>query len=163
MRLPELFEVYPDARIIMTHRHPVELVPSTASLISSVRSLYSDNESPERTGEEQAKVWSLYFNRSLDAIKKLKKHDQIIHIRFEDFVSNQVETAKNIYSQFNWELSTDVLEKFSHFLTENPKDNHGRHTYSLANFSLKEEEINKLYANYIDFLNELYSSPSYGA
>jgi hypothetical protein len=162
MRLPELFEVYPDARIIMTHRHPFELVPSTASLISSVRSLYSDYESPERTGEEQAKIWSLYFNRCLDALKKLEKHDQIIHIRFEDFVSNQVETANDIYRQFNWELSHDVQQRFSHFLTENPKDKYGRHTYSLADFGLKEKEINKLYAGYIDFLNNLYSSPSYG-
>ena len=43
MRLTEIFEVYPDAKIIMTHRDPAKVVPSTASLISSVRSLYSDN------------------------------------------------------------------------------------------------------------------------
>ena len=33
MRLPELFEVYPDAKIIMTHRDPTNVVTSTASLI----------------------------------------------------------------------------------------------------------------------------------
>ena len=162
MRLPELFEVYPDARIIMTHRHPFDIVPSTASLISSVRSLYSDHESPKRTGQEQAKVWSLYFDRCLEALEKLEKHDQIIHILFEDFVNDQVESVKYIYAKFNWELSTEVLEKFSHFLTENPKDKHGRHNYSLTDFSLTEEEISRLYTNYIHFLNELYSSPSYG-
>jgi len=162
MRLPELFEVYPDARIIMTHRHPFDIVPSTASLISSVRSLYSDHESPKRTGQEQVKVWSMYFDRCLEALEKLEKHDQIIHILFEDFVSDQVESVKYIYAKFNWKLSTEVLEKFSHFLTENPKDKHGRHNYSLTDFSLTEEEISRLYANYIHFLNELYSSPSYG-
>jgi hypothetical protein len=162
MRLPELFEVYPDAKIIMTHRHPFEIVPSTASLISSVRSLYSDNELPQRTGEEQAKVWSMYFSRCLESLKKFDKHDQIIHIRFEDFVSDQVETIKGIYRQFNWELSNEVLDRFSHFLTENPKDKHGRHAYTLADFGLKEREISILYADYIDFLNDLYSSPNYG-
>ena len=162
MRLPELFEVYPDAKIIMTHRHPFDIVASTASLISSVRSLYSDNEIPERTGKEQAEVWSLYFNRCLDSLKKLDKHDQIIHVRFEDFVGDQVETVKEIYKRFNWALSDDVLGKFSHFLMENPKDKHGRHMYSLADFGLQEGEINKLYADYIDFLNNLYSSPNYG-
>jgi len=162
MRLPELFKVYPDARIIMTHRHPVEVVPSTASLISSVRSLYSDHEVPQRTGREQAKVWSLYFNRCLSALEKLKKHDQIIHIRFEDFVNDQVTTVKSIYDQFNWSLSDDAIERFSHFLSENPKDKHGRHEYTLEDFGLKEKEIKTLYADYIDFLNELYSSSDYG-
>ena len=76
MRLPELFEVYPDARIIMTHRHPVEVVPSTASLIFSVRSLYSDHEIPELTGKEQAKVWSQYFSKCLHALDAIKKDDQ---------------------------------------------------------------------------------------
>jgi len=54
MRLPEIFEVYPDARVIMTHRDPREVVSSTASLMSSVRSLYSDYEEPKTTGREQA-------------------------------------------------------------------------------------------------------------
>ena len=40
LRLKELFEVYPDAKIIMTHRHPAKIVASATSLISSVRSLY---------------------------------------------------------------------------------------------------------------------------
>jgi hypothetical protein len=162
MRLPELFEVYPDARIIMTHRHPVEVVPSTASLISSVRSLYSDFETPERTGQEQAKVWSLYFDRCLASLQKLKKDDQIAHIRFEDFVDDQLGTVRHVYERFNWHLSNEAVERFTRFLFENPKDKHGRHTYTLEDFGLEEKEIKKMYADYIDFLNELYSHPENG-
>ena len=162
MRLPELFEVYPDAKIIMTHRHPFEVVPSTASLISSIRSLYSDNEVSERTGAEQAMLWSQYLNKFLASIKKINKDEQIVHIRFEDFVSDQVSTVKSIYEQFNWPLSKEVLDRFSHFLAENPKDKHGRHAYSLQDFGLKEKEIGKKYSDYIDFLNDLYSLPNYG-
>jgi hypothetical protein len=162
MRLPELFEVYPDARIIMTHRHPFEVVPSTASLISSVRSLYSDNEISERTGREQAETWSLYLNKFLRSINELEKNDQIIHIQFEDFVIDQVNTVKGIYERFGWALSDEALERFTHFLTQNPKDKHGRHVYSLKDFNLKESEINSMYGDYIDFLDNLYSLPNYG-
>lgn len=162
MRLPELFEIYPDARIIMTHRHPFEVVPSTASLISSVRSLYSDNEIAERTGHEQAETWSLYLSKFLNSIKLLNKDDQIIHIRFEDFVSDQVNTVKRIYEKFGWAMSTEALERFTHFLKQNPKDKHGRHAYSLKDFNLKESNINSMYGDYIHFLNNLYSLPNYG-
>ena len=162
MRLPELFEVYPDAKIIMTHRHPFEVVPSTASLISSVRSLYSDRETAERTGKEQAEVWSLYLNKFLAAIKTLNKNDQIINIRFEDFVEDQVGAVSSIYEKFNWPLTEETLDRFTHFLTQNPKDKHGRHTYSLEDFNLEEAEIQAMYRDYVDFLDELYSLPNYG-
>ena len=155
MRLPELFEVYPDARIIMTHRHPAKVVASTASLISSVRSLYGDHEDPERTGREQAEIWSMYFERFMESRKKLNKEDQIIDLKFDDFVKDQIGVVKKIYDRFDMHLSDEALAKFKHFLDQNPKDKKGVHFYTLEDFGLKEEEINRQYAHYIDFINEL--------
>ncbi|RLD70012.1 MAG: hypothetical protein DRI87_08915 [Bacteroidetes bacterium] len=155
MRLPELFEVYPDARIIMTHRHPAKVVASTASLISSVRSLYGDHEDPERTGREQAEIWSMYFERFMESRKKLNKEDQIIDLKFDDFVKDQIGVVKKIYDRFDMHLSDEALAKFKHFLDQNPKDKKGVHVYTLEDFGLKEEEINRQYAHYIDFINEL--------
>ena len=155
MRLPELFEVYPDARIIMTHRHPAKVVASTASLISSVRSLYGDHEDPIRTGHEQAEIWSMYFERFMESRKKLNKEDQIIDLKFDDFVKDQIGVVKKIYDRFDMHLSDEALAKFKHFLDQNPKDKKGVHFYTLEDFGLKEEEINRQYAHYIDFINEL--------
>ena len=155
MRLPELFEVYPDARIIMTHRHPAKVVASTTSLISSVRSLYGDHEDPIRTGQEQAEIWSMYFERFMESRKKLNKEDQIIDLKFDDFVKDQIGVVKKIYDRFDMHLSDEALAKFKHFLDQNPKDKKGVHVYTLEDFGLKEEEINRQYAHYIDFINEL--------
>ncbi|MCD4729707.1 MAG: sulfotransferase, partial [Bacteroidales bacterium] len=155
MRLPEIFEVYPDARIIMTHRHPEEVVASTASLISSVRSLYSDTEDPMRTGREQAELWSLYFKKFLESRKSLKKEDQIIDLQFEDFVKDQIGTVRKIYDRFNWSLSDVALKNFSSFLEKNPKDKNGKHIYSLEIFGLNKDNINHQYRDYLAFLEEL--------
>lgn len=155
MRLPELFEVYPDARVVMTHRAPEFIVPSTASLMSSVRSLYSDNEDPKVTGREQADLWSLYFDKFLEDRKSLNKEDQIIDLQFEDFVKDQVGTVREIYDRFNWPLSDKAIYKFDHFLEKNPKDKNGKHVYSLDTFGLTKEEINHQYSNYITFLEAL--------
>lgn len=155
MRLKEIFEVYPDACIIMTHRTPSKVVPSASSLIASVRSLYSDHEDLERTGEEQATLWSNYFNRFLEARKDLDKEAQILDLRFEDFVSDQVGTIQQIYKHFDWDLSDTAIEKMKHFLAQNPKDKHGAHEYSLEDFGLTEQGINKQFSNYIHFLEKL--------
>jgi len=155
MRLQEIFEVYPDARIIMTHRHPTKLVASTASLISSVRTLYSDNEDPKVTGQEQADYWSAMFSKFLSSRKALNKEDQIIDLYFDDFALDQIKTVKKIYNRFDWTLSDDTLTRFNHFLTQNPRDKHGYHIYSLETFGLKEEDINNQFSDYLRFLEHL--------
>jgi len=155
MRLPEIFEVYPDARIIMTHRKPADIVSSAASLISSVRTLYSDHENPMVTGEEQAMIWSKYFDRFIDSRKALDKEDQIIDLKFEDFVADQVGLVKNIYEGFGWDLSNAVIDRFNTFLRNNPKDKHGKHVYALDTFGLEEEALNKQFSKYLDFYEKL--------
>jgi len=154
-RLPEIFEVYPDARIIMTHRGPSDIVSSTASLISSVRTLYSDREDAHVTGQEQAALWSDYFNRFIESRGTLNKDDQIIDLKFEDFVEDQLGSIRKIYDRFGWNLSGEAVENFTSFLKENPKDKHGKHEYTLDTFGLKEEEINKQFSKYLDFYLEL--------
>ena len=155
MRLPEIFEVYPDARIIMTHRHPGEVVPSVTSLISSLRFLYSDDEDHLRTGQEQAENWSSYFNRFLESRKKLNREDQIIDLRFEDFVQDQIGVVKNIYNKFGWELTEITEKKMQLFLDKNPKDKDGIHDYSLEAIGLNKTRIDNYFSKYIHFLEQL--------
>jgi hypothetical protein len=38
---------------------------------------------------------------------------------------------------------------------KNPKDRHGRHGYSLAEYGYTEERIQEVFAEYIDFLEGL--------
>ena len=155
MRLPELFEVYPDARIIMTHREPEKVVASTASLLTSVRSLYSDSEDPVRTGREQLDIWSSYFEKFLDSLENSGKKDQVIHIRFDDFVKDQIGEIQKIYSYFGWEMSEASLERKRKFLAENPKGKNGVHVYTPEDFGLTKEMIDRKFGHYLDFLNDL--------
>ena len=154
-RLKEIFEVYPDACIIMTHRHPSRVVPSAASLVGSVRSLYSDHEDLARTGREQAAIWSSYFDRFLSARQELNREAQIIDVKFEDFVQDQMTIIRQIYTHFGWELSEDATTNMQQFLVNNPKDKHGKHDYALADFDLTEADIETQFCNYIHFLNQL--------
>ncbi len=154
-RLPEIFEVYPDAKIIMTHRGPADIVSSTASLISSVRTLYSDNEDQNVTGTEQSMLWSKYFDRFLESRKALNKEDQIIDLKFEDFVKDQMGTIRQIYDRFGWELTDEAVRNLESFLEKNPKDKHGKHEYSLDAFGLKENDVNQQFSKYLEFYEQL--------
>ncbi len=151
-RLDEIFEVYPDARIVMTHREPAKVVASTASLLSSVRSLYSDYEDPVRTGLEQLEIWHNYFYRFLQSRKRLNKEDQIIDLHFEDFAGDQIGAIRKIYNRFGWKLTNDTIRRFQHFIDENPRDKNGRHFYRLKDFGLTAELVNSKFKEYIEFV-----------
>lgn len=154
-RLPEIFEVYPDAKFIMTHRGPADIVSSTASLISSVRTLYSDKEDPNVTGDEQSKFWSGYFDRFIEDRKRLNREDQIIDLKFEDFVADQIGTIRKIYDRFEWDLTDEAVKNFETFLDKNPKDKHGKHEYSLDAFGLKQDVVNQQFSKYLEFYENL--------
>lgn len=155
MRLDEIFEVYPDARIVMTHREPTNVVTSIASLISSVRSLYSDHEDPVRTGHEQLELWSLYFEKFLESRKRLNKEDQFIDLKFEDFVEDHIAVVRRIYDKFNWMLPEAAIIRFENFLKANPREKNGLHFYQMKDFGLNKEMVDAKFTHYNQFLNQL--------
>mgnify|MGYP001571191736 FL=1 len=139
----------------MTHRAPEYIVPSAYSLVSSVRSLYSDSENPRRTGHEQADIWSEYFNRFVEIRKNLKREHQIIDLKFDNFIEHPMEVLSMLYDQFQWELSEETKQKFQIFLEANPKGKHGNHEYALKDFGLTNQEIESKFEVYIKFLKKL--------
>lgn len=158
LRLKSLFQVYPDAIVVMLHRDPAYIVPSCASLITSVRSLYSDHEDPARTGQEQLKIWASYFDRFLDERRELDKESQIIDLTFDEFVSDQMLVVEKIYSRFGWELNPKTRTNMTNFLQQEQKDKHGKHDYSLEQFGITRSDIQSYYVNYVDFLENLNAS-----
>ena len=159
MRLQALFDVYPDARIIMTHRHPAYVVPSLASLISSTRSLYSNHEAVERSGHEQLRLWARYFERFLEDRQRLNREDQIVDVLFDDFVVDQMAVVRRIYERFGWRLDAGSAGRMEAFLRQEAKDKHGKHDYSLEMIGVKPAEVETHYRPYLDFLGELDTVP----
>ena len=155
MRLSALFDVYPDAKVIMTHRDPANVVPSAASLISSVRSLYSDYEDPARSGKEQLDFWKMSFDRFMADRTHLNKEDQILDLHFNDFVKDQMTCVDKIYSYFGWSLDDTSRTRMKNFLASNPKGKHGSHEYSLDDFNLSQEQITKEFKDYYSFLEKM--------
>ena len=158
LRLKSLFQVYPDAIVVMLHRDPTNIVPSCASLVSSIRSLYTDHEDPKRTGQEQLAVWASYFDRFLEDRRELDKESQIIDLTFDEFLRDQMLVVEKIYARFGWELNDKTRTNMTRFLRQEQKDKHGKHEYTLEQFGITESEIQRRYVNYVEFLKNLAAS-----
>ena len=155
LRLGELFEVYPDARIVMPHREPSRFLASVASLIGSMRSLYTDHHNPVHTGQALQRTWGGYLNRFLRDRAKLDRESSFVDFHFNDFVDNQMGIVETIYDRFGWELDPQGRARMEKFLHEERKDKHGVHSYSLEQFGIAPADIDRDYSRYLAFLKDL--------
>lgn len=149
--LEHLLQVYPDARIVFTHRDPVKSMTSYASLTALVRSMGSDEVDPV----EIATDWTARIKRVLEhAIEVRQRGDHpdavFYDMRFSDFVTDQLSEVEKIYSAFDLPLSEEAASAMQAFIADNPKDKHGIHRYAPEEFGVVPASIREAFRTYID-------------
>jgi hypothetical protein len=140
--LPGLLKVYPDARIVFTHRDPVEAVASYCSLVAVAWSMTSGNVSTRKITGYVLSTAARSQAIARDTLKTLPA-DQIVHVEYEDMMRDAPSTATRIYEKFGYTADPDLAFKMQAWLTANPKNRHGRHAYNLADFGLTEADVKR--------------------
>ena len=149
--LDHLLATYPDARIVFTHRDPVQSMTSYASLTSLVRSMGSD----EVDRLEIAADWTARLVRVLEHtinVRSAKKYPDAVFydVRFSDFVKNQFNVVENIYDAFGLEMSPIAAQEMRAFIDDNPQGKHGVHAYSPEEYGVDPESVRHAFRNYIE-------------
>jgi len=141
--------VYPDAGIVFTHRDPLQVVPSTASLHVELRSIFSDTVDPAAVGAEVSRRWAVGMERALQARDATPDAaSRFYDVQYADLLCDPIATVRRLYLHFGAQLSEATESRMRSFLARNPKDKHGRHRYSLDQFGLDADEVLQQYASY---------------
>lgn len=146
-----LGSVFPDAKVVWTHREPVNAVPSLGSLLKSVHQLYFEPEcrDDKKLGQKLKTVTEEYLEKCEKDIVDAKL--DIKHVYYGDTTKNCIETIRGIYSHFGWEFTKeyeDILRKFE--VDENDKrlkmaQGKELHKYEPQEFGLTSEELKSGY------------------
>ncbi len=147
--LDALLTVYPDAGIIQTHRNPLEVMASLASLSTRLRSAFSDHVDPHQVGREMSARWSDGLSRALAARDNGRiRVDRVIDIDYRQLVADPFPSIEAIYQRFGLALRPSAIAAMGRFLRRNPKDRHGRHLCSLEEYGLDEHREAQRFAAY---------------
>ncbi|CAF2643266.1 unnamed protein product [Rotaria sp. Silwood2] len=148
---------YPNALLIMTHRHLNEVLPSICSLTLGYGSDYYDVSDPENriTLETQAIQSTEHM---IDCIVKFRRSDRhaeershkIFDVNYENLMRQPIVIVREIYQHFGLNWSDEFETNMQNWLRENPQGKQGRHTYNLSQFNLTAEDIAMRYADYIN-------------
>ncbi|MGB1015753.1 MAG: sulfotransferase family protein, partial [Nannocystaceae bacterium] len=147
--LDALLAVFPDARIIQTHRAPRKIVASCCSLYETSRTLFTETVNPKRLGHRWLETWGAAVDHAMDV--RAKAGEATFHdLYYEDFVSDPVRAVRSLHEALELDFDDAFVERMRRHLDDSPKKKFGTHHYSLARYGLTDEQVAGRFAGYID-------------
>ena len=146
--LEYLFKVYPDARVIWTHRDPFTATGSLCSLIQLSHFMFMGKPDFEWLGKNYSWQQIQHCNRVMDFRDK-HGEDKIIDVHYADMVRDPVGTTKALYAKLGDEWTTEAEAGIQAWVDDNPQDKFGVHEYKLAQFGLSKEQLAPHYERYL--------------
>jgi hypothetical protein len=145
--LDDLLARYPDAKIIQTHRDPLRVMASMASHATVLRRAFSNSANPERIAADWTERWAQALRKFL-AIRDRSSPQQFLDLGYDDIENSPLETVERAYAFLGWRLSDTARAAMRRFLDANPKNKHGVHRYSLAQYGLDREAEMRRFGDY---------------
>jgi hypothetical protein len=152
--LAQLLNVYPDARVVFTHRNPLECLPSMASLTAMIRMVCLPMQDSKLIGPGMVKHLQQMLEvgyRTRDAWPLGATH--FLDITYKKLVSKPVDTVHQILKHFNIQIPDGMDEKLKSYLKNRTQHRHGMHKYSLDEYGLDEVELLEKFKRESDLAN----------
>jgi hypothetical protein len=156
--LRAMYHEYPEALIVQTHRDPLRVICSLASLVDLLRRLASDEVLISEVAAEWVDDIVLGLDRAIEARKDgTVPTGQAVDVLFGDFLRDPMAVVRTIYERLDIELSDAAEKAMRAFLAANPQEKHGGHRYSFADTGLDAgllRERTRAYAEFFDVPEE---------
>ena len=147
-----LLDAFPDARIVHTHRDPIKVCASVASLTATLRGASTDTIDLHEIGRQQLDWWAKLIGSSLEQRRRLRhKSEQFFDVKMSETVSDPLDVVRRMYAHFDYPLTDEVEARMLAFMKENTRDKHGSHTYTPEDFGIDPEHDRAPFQEYIDY------------
>jgi hypothetical protein len=149
--LPTLLAVYPDARIVITHRDPLTVLGSVTSLIATLRWAHSDTVDFAEIARTHARMYHADLDGLVTACESgALDPKRVHHVRYAEFMAAPLDAVRDIYEAAGWELSRVTEGRIAGHLQRRPQGRHGAHAYSFDDLGLDRAVERARFARYQD-------------
>ena len=145
-----LFAVFPDARVIQTHRDPAKAVPSLVSLLMRMHPIMEEGRAEQRGPimlRREVEKWS-HAVAQCEAVRTAHP-GQVLDVVHADFHRDPMATLERIYRFIGMDIPGDTRAGFAQRIAEKPELAHGVHRYAIADYGMTEDEARAPFADYI--------------
>jgi len=148
-RLQEMFETYPDATLVWLHRDPVQVAASRTMMMADIADGMVGSVDLHALAKlhlelTRAGVANTMSNPMVD-------DPRILHVRYTDFMADQVATVRRYYAFTGRELTPEADSAMHNYLSNNRGDRHGKFRYSTQLLTDIGENLHALHEEFRPF------------
>lgn len=158
VHLDTLLKVYPDARIVQTHRDPIKCMASTTSLMGTLYYMRSDQPFNAQLFDNII-MGDATAQRLEHVIEQREKGivpaANIVDSRYQDLIDDPMSCIANIYAHFDMPLSEIASKRMQEYLRAKPQGKFGRHSYEVDARKTRDRPLFKRYQNLYNVPDEI--------
>jgi len=147
--LRALTAVFPDATLVMTHRHPKTNVGSMMKLVELAQQRYAEVVDPDAIRTAWLRILSLNIERFLD-FRDDGHEGCFVDVGYPEVLHDSLTAVERIYAAAGAELTDNTVRAVSAWEVEHPQREGGAFHYDLADYGLTEGDIEREFAAYIE-------------
>ena len=158
--IPQVLEVYPDAKIILTHRDPIVVADSFVNVMGTI--FWWRTDDPWAGGMlDDLVIPELRARAQNNLIKWMQdgtlRPGYVSNVLYQDFVKNPEKTIRGIYADLKLTLTESALSRMIAYLDAKPKGKFGRFEYDRpsATAVAAERKVFEDYQTYFKVPNEI--------
>lgn len=138
-----LLTTFPDARVVVLHRDPVETIASGASLTYRNAEFWDKDE----VGPIRLDVFSRAAQRM--TVARERHPGRCLDLKYLDLVRDPLATVRRIYDHYGLSMTDETARSMKDWLASNPQGKHGKHSYSSEEFGISDVQVREAFADYI--------------
>jgi len=146
--LDTLLKVYPDARLVWTHRDPITATSSFCSLIKMGHQSGLGRIDIDWIAQDMPWQAVEHANRIMDTRDRIGE-DRIIDVHYADLMRSPMESMRKLYAALGDAFTPEAEAGMQAWLDANPQNKFGRHEYKLAEFGLTPAGVEKTFERYL--------------
>lgn len=150
--LETLLKVYPDARLVWTHRDPLTATGSFCGIISLSHGAFAPEVDNNFVGQNCLYQAKLHADRIMDFRDKFGE-DRIIDVQYADLMDKPIDTMRTLYGQLGDEFDGPAQQGMQAWLDDNPQNKFGKHEYKLAQYGLSVDTVKPAFERYLSRYN----------
>ncbi|VWX53684.1 sulfotransferase [Novosphingobium sp. 9U] len=148
LAMDQILQVHPDARFVMTHRDPAQVVASIAKMTWNLRSQRAAAPVDKReVGQDMLAFIARHVERIM-AFDAGPAGGRVVHVDYYALIADPVGEMRRIHAGLGIDTPEGVATAVQGWHAANPKNARGRNDYSLAEYGLDHDVVTATFAEY---------------
>lgn len=145
--LPALDRVFPDARFVMTHRDPTDVILSIATVYSDIAKNFTDELDYHYMGALNVQLWSEGMRRAI-AFREAGNDSRCYDIHFKAMHQDPLGQVEGLYRWLDESISPQFRQNMDNWWAENARTHEPVAKPDAATFSIDLAHVSQLFADY---------------